>query len=368
MPIANFDTSIGVCAIEWSANGVLRLHLPDRKRRNTKTLDPPAATRKVIKQVQRHLDGKLSRFEAVILDLEHVTPFRCKVYEALRATKPGETLSYGDLAKRAGSPKAARAVGGAMANNPVPIIVPCHRVLGADGKPGGFSAYGGTVTKAKLLEIEGVSLFGGTSTLPYDQHQALRDLKRADKRLAKWIDRIPFSLRLRESKATFPGLAESIVYQQLSGKAAATIFSRLLASFPGRRVLQPDDIVGASDKLLRAAGLSRAKAAAINDLAQKTLASEVPSRAKLRRMDDDAIIEALTRVRGIGRWTVEMLLMFQLGRPDVLPSNDLGVRKGFARMMGQDELPTPKALLAYGERWRPWRSVASWYMWRVLEH
>jgi len=165
----------------------------------------------------------------------------------------------------------------------------------------------------------------------------------------------------------FDALAESIAYQQLSGKAAATIFSRVRALYPKTKWLDPAKILATPDDALRSAGLSRAKTAAIKDLAAKTIDGTVPSGHALLRMSDDEIIARLTQVRGIGRWTVEMLLLFDLGRPDVWPVDDYGVRKGFAKTFGRRKLPTPKQLIKSGEKWRPYRSVAAWFFWRALD-
>ena len=165
----------------------------------------------------------------------------------------------------------------------------------------------------------------------------------------------------------FDALAESIAYQQLSGKAAATIFGRVRGLYPKTKWLDPAKILATPDDALRSAGLSRAKTAAIKDLAAKTIDGTVPSGRALLRMNDDEIIARLTQVRGIGRWTVEMLLLFDLGRPDVWPVDDYGVRKGFAKTFGRRKLPTPKQLIKSGEKWRPYRSVAAWYFWRALE-
>jgi DNA-3-methyladenine glycosylase II len=165
----------------------------------------------------------------------------------------------------------------------------------------------------------------------------------------------------------FDALAESIAYQQLSGKAAATIFGRVRALYPKRKWLDPEQLRATPDEALRAAGLSRAKTAALKDLAAKTIDGTVPSGRALIRMSDEEIIARLTAVRGIGRWTVEMLLLFDLGRPDVWPVDDYGVRKGFAKTFGRRKLPTPKQLLKFGEKWRPYRSVAAWYFWRALD-
>jgi len=165
----------------------------------------------------------------------------------------------------------------------------------------------------------------------------------------------------------FDALAESIAYQQLSGKAAATIFGRVRALYPKRKWLDPEQLLATPDETLRAAGLSRAKTAALKDLAAKTIDGTVPTGRALIRMSDDEIIARLTAVRGIGRWTVEMLLLFDLGRPDVWPVDDYGVRKGFAKTFGRRQLPTPKQLMKFGEKWRPYRSMAAWYFWRALD-
>jgi DNA-3-methyladenine glycosylase II len=176
-----------------------------------------------------------------------------------------------------------------------------------------------------------------------------------------------YSITPAISVRPFDALAESIAYQQLTGKAAATIFGRVRALYPKRKWLDPKQLLATPDETLRAAGLSRAKTAALKDLAAKTIDGTVPSGRALLRMTDDEIITRLTTVRGIGRWTVEMLLLFDLGRPDVWPVDDYGVRKGFAKTFRRRELPTPKQLMKLGEKWRPYRSVAAWYFWRALD-
>jgi DNA-3-methyladenine glycosylase II len=201
----------------------------------------------------------------------------------------------------------------------------------------------------------------------YDPEEARRFLAAADPRLALWIKRIPFSMEIRAMHNPFESLARNIIYQQLHGNAAAAIHQRVRDLFGNRRRLMPQDILDATEEQLRSAGLSQAKTIALKDLAAKTLDGTVPTLARLRRMEDEEIIERLTTVRGIGRWTVEMLLIFRLGRPDVLPVGDFAVRKGFATVYGLQEQPKPKELLNYGERWRPFRSVASWYLWRASE-
>lgn len=207
----------------------------------------------------------------------------------------------------------------------------------------------------------------GAEGLGYDPAEALRHLSAADATMARLVGLVgPFALQIRDLHNPFEALARNIVYQQLHANAAAAIHARVLA-LGGKGRLRPRDILDASDEGLRGAGLSGAKAAALRDLAAKALDGTVPTLARLRRMPDEEIVERLTRVRGIGRWTVEMLLIFRLGRPDVLPVGDFAVRKGFALAYGLEEGPKPKELERYGERWRPFRSAASWYLWRASE-
>jgi 3-methyladenine DNA glycosylase/8-oxoguanine DNA glycosylase len=203
---------------------------------------------------------------------------------------------------------------------------------------------------------------------PLDVDLAVRTLCDADPTLARLIDRAgPCRFHAtRSQKSPFLALAESIAYQQLNGRAAATIFGRFQALYPGKGPT-PERVLETSDEAMRGAGLSRAKMLAIRDLAAKTLDGTVPTAARLRSLPDDEIVERLTEIRGIGRWTAEMLLMFRLGRPDVLPATDYGVRQGFAIAYRKRSLPTPARLLAHGERWRPYRSIASWYLWRAVD-
>ncbi len=207
-----------------------------------------------------------------------------------------------------------------------------------------------------------------TAGLTYYPYAACRHLTAADPRLGALIARAgAFTMRPEPTQSLFAALVESIVYQQLSGKAAETILGRVIALYRPRRFPRPVDILETPVERLRAAGLSAAKAAAVKDLATRTLEGTVPSMTQVRRLSDEEIIERLTTVRGIGRWTVEMLLLFRLGRPDVLPLGDLCVRKGFARTFNRRALLDPLVLHRRAERWRPYRSVASWYLWRALD-
>jgi 3-methyladenine DNA glycosylase/8-oxoguanine DNA glycosylase len=244
-------------------------------------------------------------------------------------------------------------------------------VLAAGGKMGGFSANGGIVTKLRMLSIERgqAALFQGDGAFAFDTAVALEHLRESDPALARLIDAVgPFRMALKKTPSVFAALAEAIVYQQLTGRAAATIYARVCALFPrGHEGLTAQRILRVSDDRLRAAGLSASKVLSMRDLARKAVSGEIPTLEQLRTLSDEQIIEALTQVRGIGRWTVEMLLMFRLGRPDVLPVDDYGIRKGYAMLTRKRTLPKASDLEKHGERWRPYRSVASWYLWRVLE-
>jgi DNA-3-methyladenine glycosylase II len=162
-------------------------------------------------------------------------------------------------------------------------------------------------------------------------------------------------------------LARAIAYQQLHEKAAESILKRFMALFPGRRFPKPDELLAVEEEAIRRAGFSRAKVAALRDLAAKAIDGTVPSGRIVRGLDDETIIERLIAVRGVGRWTVEMLLIFQLGRPDVLPIHDFGLRNGFRIAYGHRSMPTPNQVFRYGERWRPYRTAASWYLWRAAD-
>lgn len=204
-------------------------------------------------------------------------------------------------------------------------------------------------------------------TLPYDWDAAVRRLRRADPRLRDVIDRSRgVRLEIRRMRSPFEYLLRAIIFQQLSGKAASTIHGRFLDLFPRRRPTA-SRLLALRPTRLRAAGVSAGKQTALRDLARRADRGEVPGFATLERWEDERIVEELTQVHGVGRWTVEMLLMFQLGRPDVLPVGDLGVRKGYARIVGSADHPTPSELERGAEAWRPHRSVASWYCWRACE-
>jgi DNA-3-methyladenine glycosylase II len=216
----------------------------------------------------------------------------------------------------------------------------------------------------------------GLRPVRYDTSLALEQLALADAKLRALIERVgPFRLRVKSAHSPFEALLEAILYQQLHANAARAILGRLLALF-GDFHPQPEQLLAVPDEMLRAAGLSQGKLLALRDLAAKTLDGTVPSLTVIRRLTDEEIIERLSRVRGIGTWTAEMLLIFRLGRPDVFPVTDYGIRKGYLLTFGKPPkgepitaamLPRPEEMQRRAVRWKPWRSVASWYLWRACD-
>jgi DNA-3-methyladenine glycosylase II len=205
-------------------------------------------------------------------------------------------------------------------------------------------------------------------TLPFDHIKAHAHLSGLDKRLARLIEKTgSFHFKLDTCDSVYESLLEAITHQSISGKAAATIFGRIKMLGTEGRCPTPQQILAATDLTLREAGLSYAKAASMKDLAQKTIDGIVPTIKEAHALSDEELVTRLISVKGIGAWTVEMFLMFRLGRPDVLPIHDYGVQKGFALTYGKKFMPKPRELAAFGERWRPYRTVASWYMWRAIE-
>jgi DNA-3-methyladenine glycosylase II len=204
--------------------------------------------------------------------------------------------------------------------------------------------------------------------LSFDLAEATRYLSSRDETLAALIaETAQFHTDMDAVQSPYEALMESIAYQSISGKAASTIFARIKALGGNGRPPSPEQMLKLRASTLRKAGLSGAKVLAMKDLARKTIDGIVPTREQAEKLSDAELVERLDSVRGIGAWTVEMFLIFNLGRPDVLPIHDLGVQKGWSVAYGKKHMPKPKELLAFGERWRPYRTVASWYMWRAFE-
>jgi DNA-3-methyladenine glycosylase II len=207
-----------------------------------------------------------------------------------------------------------------------------------------------------------------SAKIAFDLQEAVRHLSERDENLKVLIEELrPFQLRYEEHDSPYEVLMRSIVYQSISGKAAATIFGRIKALGENGRPPVPERMLKLSTAKLRKAGLSAAKIAAMRDLAQKTIQGIVPTLEEAQKLSDQELVDRLISVRGIGAWTVEMFLIFRLGRPDVRPIHDLGVKKGWSVAYGKKHMPKPQELLKFGERWRPYRTLASWYMWRAFE-
>lgn len=374
-----------ISAIVWNTRGeISRLFLPESNSANLekKILDqfkgiknvlPPKEIKFLIKQIENYFLGKPCKLEWSRFDLKKYSPFARKIYLELLKIKHGNTITYKELAAKIGNPSAARAVGTILGKNPIPLLIPCHRVIKSDGSVGGFSAEGGASQKIAMLALEGIKFPSKTLKIDtpsinnYEIDTAIKAISYADPDLAVWIKKLPrFNLALNANTTIFQALLEAIVYQQLTGKAAATIYTRLLDLF-GTHKITPLDIIRARDSELRKAGLSGPKILAIRDLAEKDLAGMLPDMKSLSNMCDDEIIQKLVNIRGIGRWTAEMVLIFKLGRLDVLPVDDYGLKKGLAILRNYQKLPSPKQLAHEGRIWRPYRTVASWYLWRIAE-
>ncbi len=200
-----------------------------------------------------------------------------------------------------------------------------------------------------------------------DYRRGVAYLSHADPRLAAVIDAVGACRFAPRAEGThFEAVVRVIVFQQLSGKAAGTIHGRLHALYGGRAP-DPAELLVTTDEALRGAGVSRQKIGYLRDLASRVVTGDVPL-DHIETLDDAAALEALTRVKGVGRWTAQIFLMFRLGRPDVLPELDLGIQKGVQRAYELAALPTPAAVARIGERWAPWRTVAAWYLWRSLDN
>ncbi len=384
-----FETGPGHAAVCFSNDAVKAVFLPEKGLRSLQNRCKEAFSeagmtdilnnrqKNCVEQIQKYFAGEEYDFRRIQLDLEDAGPFARRVYEELIKVGPGVTVSYGQLAERCQKPGASRAVGTAVGRNPLPLLIPCHRVINSDGRLGGFSAGGGTELKAWMLRREGLNLSASDPlrVLPpavfanTDIEAAIAFLAKADPQLGNFIKKAPaFNLVADEFSSPFMALLETIVYQQLTGKAAATIFKRLLHLFSDGDSINPLDLIRASDEELRSAGLSGPKIAAARDLAEFTVSGKLPDLEQMHRMSNSELVEKLTAIRGIGRWTVEMLLIFKLGRVDVMAPDDYGLRKGLAVIRGTPgNLPAPKELSRQALVWQPYRSIAAWYLWRASE-
>lgn len=330
--------------------------------KNVSLKTAPAVVRKEFALVADYLNGKKANLTKIRLNLSSLPPFHQRVYrEALNVTC-GSTKSYMTLAQSLGQPGAARAVGQAMARNPLPLIVPCHRVLASANKLGGFTAPGGLESKKRLLAMEGYAE-PSAKRFPAGVRPEKALASRCE-RMKKLISEIGEFKKLKSSSpSVYAALFRSILFQQLNGRAAQTILDRVKADFGGE-VPEPKALLKTKLGYLRQFGVSGNKELALRDLALKTVEGIVPNETELKKLDDEEIISRLTQIRGVGRWTVEMLLIFHLGRPDVWPVDDFAIRAATGRLFGLKKMPSGKEIKSMADAWRPYRSVASWYLWR----
>lgn len=323
-------------------------------------------------QLLRWGRGEPADFSGVPVELPPGPEWLRAMLTALRRVPQGSTITYGELAAAAGYPGGARLAGQAMSRNPVPVIIPCHRVLARDRRPGGFSGGRGLSTKLRLLHLEGVlpDLRGLESPFtslqePGVEEIARRHLSAVDPDLARIISKAPrWNPTPRFPGTPLAALCEAVVYQQLSGRVAESIFRKVrpLLLAENNEFAAADRIAGLDPALLRGAGLSNSKAATILALA-RSLAEPEPGSDFLEAGPWTEVRESLLAIKGIGPWTTDMFGIFHRGEPDILPLGDLGIRRAAASMRGLDRLLTPEELEQLGRRWRPFRTMAAWLLW-----
>ncbi len=357
MTTETFPTSCGPIRAQWDQGELQKLSLEPEA--DVDSTEPTPFARRV----QAHLRGQKEDFRDIPLSLARLTPFAQKVYRTAQEIPPGQVRTYGELAEALGSPGSTRAVGTALGKNPFLLVVPCHRIVGAGKNQGGFSAPGGLTTKRRFLALEG----HGVESL-WDEgllDEGFRHLLR-DAHLGPIVEAVgPCPLQPLYPNEPFAALARNVLYQQLAGSAAKAIENRVRelgqAPFP-----LPAELLALPEERLRQAGLSGPKIAALRALSQAVLEQTLRVN-ELRWLPDDLVVEEVSKIKGLGSWSAEMFLLFHLGRRDLLPVKDLGIRKGFQRLFGSKELPTPVQMERWSRPWRPYRSLACWYLWRSLE-
>jgi len=369
------ETVLGGWRVTGTADGLTGVAL-ERAEPDPAAARPPATPMPwfsdAADRIRRHLAGEPVTYD----DLPRVVPsrpFEARVHAALARVRWGETITYGELAERAGSPGAARAVGAVMARNPLPLVIPCHRVLPAGGGLGGFSAPGGTATKFRLLHLEdahpGSPAVGAVASLgePLMADAAHHWLASIEPRLAPLLERHGvWRPTPRFPSQPFAALAQAVVYQQLAGAAAAAIFRRLQGLFHVSEDAfpTPEELAAKSLTELRGPGLSAAKAGTLLALARRAGADGDLGAAFLEDGPWDRVADALLSIRGVGPWTVEMFGIFHRGHPDLLPVGDLGIRRAAGQLFGDGREMTTARLARLGQRWRPFRTVVTWHLWR----
>jgi O-6-methylguanine DNA methyltransferase len=370
------DSVLGGWRLTGTAEGLTRVALEGSAPPSDAPPPPPDVPwfHDATARVRSHLEGTPVSYAGIPL-APPPGAFAGRVRDALTQIHWGETITYGALAAEAGAPGGARAVGGVMASNPLPLVVPCHRVLPAGGGLGGFSAPGGTATKFRLLHLEGAwpappaPETVGSLTEPLVAEAAHRWLTEREPRLAPHLTRAGvWHPSARFAGRPFASLVQSVVYQQLAGAAAGAIFRRVQALFgcEGDDFPSAEQVAATRPEALRGAGLSGAKTATICGLARRIGDGELTPDF-LETGPWAAVSQALLDLRGVGPWTVEMFGIFHRHHPDILPLGDLGVRRAAGRIFGDGLDMAPARLARLGRRWRPFRSVVAWHLWRTID-
>lgn len=364
MGYLTFTTLIGPVGVRWSEDRLCALHLGGGL--ETPAGAPPEPISELVVRLGLHLSGTPQDFRETRVDLSVMTAFERRVLEQIRQIPAGQTWSYGRLAGAIGRPGAARAVGRALGRNPIPVVIPCHRVLGTSS-PGGFSAPGGLSTKLRLLALEGVGPDGQPLPRslwePGELERAVDHLRNTE--LEPIVAAVgPCTLTQERPGEPFAALGEAIIYQQLAGKAAAAIAERVCTLFGGR-FPTPIQVLETSSETFAGAGLSEAKRRALANLALAVHEGRLSLDLTVK-LPDPEVTREITALKGLGPWTADMFLMFHLGRPDVFPVGDLGIRKALALFWRLDALPDAATMERRSRRWKPYRTVAAWYLWRSL--
>ena len=356
--VENIPTVLGNFKAEWSQGSLVQLTMSPTHPDSISRSPSQFAT-----SLQEHLRGIPQDFSEVKLYTEHLTEFSRSVYSELRSVPPGSVTSYGQLAERLGKPGASRAVGTALGKNPFLLVVPCHRVLAQNGRLGGFSAPGGQETKEIMLAAEGF----GTESLWDDGemekgHQHLLSCSK----LGPIIQQVgPCPLQPLYPDSPFGALARCIIYQQLATSAARAIESRVktLGSPPFPSAVEIQNL---ADSVLRDAGLSASKAETLKRLSNASLQGELKPE-ELKWLPNSVVEKQVSTLKGLGPWSARIFLLFHLGRRDIFPVKDLGIRKACQSLFSRKELPKPDYMERQAKAWKPYRSLASWYLWRSLE-
>ncbi len=354
--IERFRTRLGIVETIHSEAGLASLHFIDYA-------SPGAARSDLSRRIQDHFNGVSQDFSDILLDFRGCTDFERKVYLAAQRIPSGTTKTYGDVAREIGSPKGARAVGGALGKNRHLLLVPCHRVIGSQGRLTGFSAPGGLETKDLMLAAEG---WGTESLWEHREMELGLEHLKSDPDLGSILAQVgPCTLSQSKADRPFVALARTVLYQQLATGAARAIEERL-EKLGERGFPSAEELMEISEERLKGAGLSGPKVRALKNVAKESLEGNLKV-DELRLLPDQQVIEQITKVKGLGPWSAEMFLIFHLGRRDRFPVGDLGIRNALKRLFPGKKLDKATTLERTASRWEPYRTLASWYLWRSLE-